>query len=45
MRIQVIQGGHARTTLVGLSFALGFAVLSVGISAITYWRRLATEGA
>lgn len=45
MRIQVIEGGHARTTLVGLAFALGFAVLSVGISAITYRRRLATEGA
>ena len=45
MRSQVIDGGDVRTTLVGLAFALGFAVLSVGISAITYRRRLATEGA
>ncbi len=45
MHAQVIDGGQTRTTLVGLAFALGFAVLSVGVSAITYRRRLATQGA
>lgn len=45
MRSQVIDGGDARTTLVGLALALGFAVLSVGISSIVYRRRLATKGA
>ena len=45
MRAQVIAGGTTHQTLVGLAFALGFAVLSVGISALAYRRRLATEGA
>lgn len=45
MRAQVIAGGTARTTLVGLAFALGFAVISVGVAALAYRRRLATEGA
>jgi ABC-type polysaccharide/polyol phosphate export permease len=44
MRAQVV-GGEAGGTLTGLAFALGFAVLAVGISAIAYRRRLATEGA
>jgi ABC-2 type transport system permease protein len=45
MRFQIIEGGGNHTTIVGLAFALGFAVLSVAISAMTYRRRLATEGA
>ncbi len=45
MRAQVIDGGAHGATLKGLGFALGFAVLSVAISAVTYRRRLATEGA
>lgn len=45
MRSQIIDGSDTHKTLVGLAFALGFAVLSVGISAMTYRRRLATEGA
>jgi ABC-2 type transport system permease protein len=45
MRAQVIAGGDARTTAVGLATALAFAVLTVGLSAVAYRRRLATEGA
>lgn len=45
MRDQVIAGGDGGTTLIGLAFALGFAVASVGASALAYRRRLATEGA
>lgn len=45
MRAQVIDGGAARETLVGLAFAVGFATLCVGLSALAYRRRLSTEGA
>jgi ABC-2 type transport system permease protein len=44
MRSQVI-GGEAGATLTGLAFAAGFAVLTVGLSALAYLRRLTTEGA
>lgn len=45
MRARIIDSGDAGTTLVGLAWALGFAILSVAISAMAYRRRLATEGA
>jgi ABC-2 type transport system permease protein len=45
MRAQVVDGGTRGATLTGLAFVVGFAALSVGISALTYRRRLATEGA
>jgi ABC-2 type transport system permease protein len=45
MRAQVIHGGTLGATLTGLAFVVGFAVLSVGTSALVYRRRLATEGA
>lgn len=45
MRAQVIDGAAPGATLKGLAFVIGFAVVSVGISALAYRRRLATEGA
>ncbi len=45
MRAQVVHGAPHGATLTGLAFVIGFAVLSVGISALVYRRRLATEGA
>ncbi len=45
MREQIVAGGQASATLIGLALALGFAVLSVTASALAYRRRLATEGA
>lgn len=45
MRAQVVDGGARGATLTGLAFVVGFAVVSVGISALAYRRRLATEGA
>ena len=44
MRAQVIDGGTTRQTLVGLGLVVGFAVLSVTMSAVAYRRRLSTEG-
>lgn len=45
MRARIIDSGDAATTFVGLAWALGFAIVSVAISAMAYRRRLATEGA
>jgi ABC-2 type transport system permease protein len=45
MRAQVVNEGARGATLTGLGLVVAFAALSVGISALAYRRRLATEGA
>jgi ABC-2 type transport system permease protein len=45
MRAPIIDSGDGRAIVIGLLIALGLAILSIAISAVTYQRRLSTVGA